>query len=122
MEKQFKWGISTKTYTKSHQKISFIFKQVFIINPIPISKSNPINNINDELKECIAIICCYHQSKWKFYNEPGNNYFGTLTSESINQKILIFGKYRTDGDVDINILYLSALLRFLMNVIKLNRV
>jgi len=94
------------------RKYHSFLSRFFIINPIPISKSNPINNINDELKECIAIICCYHQSKWKFYNEPGNNYFGTLTSESINQKILIFGKYRTDGDVDINILYLSALLRF----------
>lgn len=96
------------------RKYHSFLSRFFIINPTRIIRNgNPIHTINnDELKECIALICCYHQSKWKFHNEPGNSFFGTLTEESIYETDLESGIYRTTDNVDINILYLSALLRF----------
>ena len=108
-KKEFPKRLNENLIRKFH---SFLSKY-FILNPVQIDSGNPIEYIQtDELKMCIAIICCYHQSKWQFHDERGNGFFGTLTNERIGKKELKSGIYRTSKYVDINILYLSALLRF----------
>jgi len=114
------WKNSTKTELPENltkieiRKYHSFISRYFIENPH--GKQNPINHINAELRTCIALICCYHQSKWRFHNELVNtDVLGTLTSETIKDYSLSKGFYRTTselGAIDINILYLSALLRF----------
>lgn len=107
---EFSEHLSPNLIRKYHSFLS----RYFILHPNNgINDGNPIILISSsELRECIAIICCYHQSKWQFHDEHGNGFFGTLTNERIGEKELTYGIYRTNNGIDINILYLSALLRF----------